>query len=588
MLMFFFSKFSFIEYYVWIYFQKSCREMASSSRKNLKDRNETDGESDDDSDYVPCSNENDSDADSVDLGSGSDSSDDSSNISVSSADLLLQESRVWCDVDMQNIPPAPPRFLFTGLSMKCTSVSPSGIMNFDYEHSAFYQKIQLKFFEAVDSYHPENVVAVSHKHPYHVDTLIQLSDLCKLSEDLQMAAELNERALYCLESAFHANFNPTTGRCRLDYRRQENRALYVALFKHVMFVAQRGCLRTALELSKLLLSLDPEGDPMGVLLCIDLFALRSHAHQWLVDLYRLWEPSRNLSQLPNHAFSVAMAQFRLGAHSHADALLQNALLMFPGVLPLLLDKCSVEAAGRIAKHRFFRPDASDSQSLMQLMQLFVHRNHLLWKERAVLDWLMECASRVVERVDADDPLAAECCAKRELRYVGTPRNVLRHILLSDIKEVHLVLPEVVQGGVLGFDPLPPLDSKDLYSRVERPRPQDNGGGTNTSTVLATFFRSLMPTFTVEQHGQREYDMVIQPGHGAEVVAEGGGGAAALELQQSVTSLVDAMRDLLSNVRLPQTSPPATLHQPAGSDYESDDSGGEDFRYFHTFDDDEQH
>lgn len=89
--------------------------MASCSRKNVKDKNVTDGESDD-SDYVPCFDGNDSVSGSVDLdssGSGSDS-DDSSDDSISSADIQLQQCRVWCDVDMHNIPPPPPRFPFTG------------------------------------------------------------------------------------------------------------------------------------------------------------------------------------------------------------------------------------------------------------------------------------------------------------------------------------------------------------------------------------------------------------------------------------------------------------------------------------------
>ena len=32
--------------------------------------------------------------------------------------------------------------------------------------------------------------AVLHAHPYHIDSLLQLSEVCKMSEDLQMAAEL--------------------------------------------------------------------------------------------------------------------------------------------------------------------------------------------------------------------------------------------------------------------------------------------------------------------------------------------------------------------------------------------------------------
>lgn len=64
---------------------------------------------------------------------------------------------------------------------------------------------------------------VANQSPNHVDTMIQLSDIFKLSDDLQMAAELIERAIYSLESAFHPLFNVAKGNCRLDYKRQENR-----------------------------------------------------------------------------------------------------------------------------------------------------------------------------------------------------------------------------------------------------------------------------------------------------------------------------------------------------------------------------
>lgn len=70
-----------------------------------------------------------------------------------------------------------------------------------------------------------------------------MAELFKLSEDLPMAAEFIERALYCLEYAFHPSFNITTGQCRLDYRKQQNRALFITLFKHLGFVGGRACYR---------------------------------------------------------------------------------------------------------------------------------------------------------------------------------------------------------------------------------------------------------------------------------------------------------------------------------------------------------
>lgn len=60
-------------------------------------------------------------------------------------------------------------------------------------------------------------------YPYHVNSLLQLSDICRLSEDLAMAAELVEKALFALECSFHPSFNVALGTCRLDYKRQQNR-----------------------------------------------------------------------------------------------------------------------------------------------------------------------------------------------------------------------------------------------------------------------------------------------------------------------------------------------------------------------------
>ena len=53
--------------------------------------------------------------------------------------------------------------------------------------------------------------------------MLQLSEICKMGEDSQMATELIERTLFAMEAAFHPLFNLSVGMSRLDYRRQENR-----------------------------------------------------------------------------------------------------------------------------------------------------------------------------------------------------------------------------------------------------------------------------------------------------------------------------------------------------------------------------
>lgn len=105
--------------------------------------------------------------------------------------------------------------------------------------------------------------------------------------------------------------------------------------------------RTSLEFCKLLLSLDPEGDPLAVVLFIDFYALRAKEYEWFVEFCNLWENSRNLTQLPNIAYSLALTHFRLGNRADADELLQKALIMFPGVLMLLLEKCSIQTDTKV-------------------------------------------------------------------------------------------------------------------------------------------------------------------------------------------------------------------------------------------------
>lgn len=47
-----------------------------------------------------------------------------------------------------------------------------------------------------------------------------------------------------------------------------------------------GGARTALEVGRLLLSLDPIGDPMGCLLALDSHALTSRQGEFLIELHR--------------------------------------------------------------------------------------------------------------------------------------------------------------------------------------------------------------------------------------------------------------------------------------------------------------
>uniref|UniRef100_A0A8C4WFH9 Transcription factor 25 n=1 Tax=Gopherus evgoodei TaxID=1825980 RepID=A0A8C4WFH9_9SAUR len=393
-----------------------------------------------------------------------------------------------------------PRYSKTGIAMRLLETG-RGVQHFTFEHHREYQQVQFRFLDAVESLDPNNIVLLLQMNPYHVDSLLQLSEVCRMQEDQEMARDLVERALYSLECAFHPVFSLTSGTCRLDYRRPENRAFYLSLFKHMIFLEKRGCPRTALEFCKLILSLDPENDPLCVLLLIDLLSLRAREYAFLTRMFQEWEGHRNLSQLPNFAFSVPLAYFLLSqqeelseaelsqAWERAAHLLQHALIMFPSVLMPLLDHCSVQPDSRVTSHSFFGLQAQISQppALNQLVSLYVGRTHSLWKDPAIMAWLETNVHEVLRRVDTSEPVVEE----RKVRYQSAPRNISRHVILSELKEATAALPlEVTSQPLMGFDPLPPLDSITSYTRPER---YFSTSDSCLSAQLSYFFRELQPT-----------------------------------------------------------------------------------------------
>ncbi|KAK2084122.1 Transcription factor 25 [Saguinus oedipus] len=124
---------------------------------------------------------------------------------------------------------------------------------FAFEHSEEYQQAQRKFLVAVESTEPNKT------SPYHVDSLLQLSDACCFEGDQEMARDLIESAV---------------------------QSFYLALYKQMSFLEKRGCPRTALEYCKLILSLQPDEDPLCMLLLIDHLALRARNYEYLIRLFQ--------------------------------------------------------------------------------------------------------------------------------------------------------------------------------------------------------------------------------------------------------------------------------------------------------------
>ncbi|KAF9135218.1 Transcription factor 25 [Mortierella sp. 14UC] len=405
------------------------------------------------------------------------------------------------------------------------------ITTFKIVHSEYYQKTQLKFLAAVASYDPNNLVALLRESPFHIDSLLQLSEVSKHNGDNGLAGEFIEQALFAFEKSFHSLFNIATGGVRLSFQEVENRSFFLALHRHIQFLGRRGCWRTAFEFNKLLLSLDPKHDELGSLLSIDFFALKAQEYDYLQKLYERLQEEHGLSQLPNFAYSMALAQFHLEvaqgkSHDESSKLLQRAILLFPSAVPLLADQGSFSVDSEVSGEAAFYP-AIDLPKILDLyIHLFVSRNFALWKEPEVISWLKTnvktCVqSRFANRSDPDvqeantllAKLTAAANSKAPVLSYGSLESdsvvdasaadssdpwkfslrVCRHVLISDFNTLARYLPEhIVNSTMHMHDPLPPTGSRNVYEeRFETQRRGGLGGARDAAqSVLEEVVRRL--------------------------------------------------------------------------------------------------
>lgn len=224
-------------------------------------------------------------------------------------------------------------------------------------------------------------------------------------------------------------------------------------------LSRQGCHRSALECGKLLLSLDTD-DPLGALQLFDYLCLRAGSYELLLEFVARYEGDRSLALLPNYSYSMALAQYRLqqqqqeqganeastsasaaagragasttastsavsgsgegsgngnGSSSSAEEQMQQALLLHPQVLPLLVAKlrqqgsASDGAWNAVLSRKLFadadKPSAAISASLAHLSNLYAERTHLLWRPPDALQLLLEGAKAAANVADGKATMA---------------------------------------------------------------------------------------------------------------------------------------------------------------------------------------
>ena len=273
--------------------------------------------------------------------------------------------------------------------------------------TGLYAQIQQQYERALQSSDPDSFVYILQQvHPYHIHTLLQLSEVFRtMQRENDQAQDLNERALFAIQ---HILNNPQlvnsllNGRCRLDSTQDIVKAIYLSILCRLHALARSGAHNTAFDLCRLLLSIscDPItntaitiADPTHVLLFIDYYAIRirkfKYIYHELIENFIIPQQPE-LQYLPNLMYSRALSLWKDDQLSKASEVLQEALNLWPMVLVALLTEMKTsrfQEFEALIRNTIFTTKICTSPIFSKLISAYARRSADFWKEDNVLDWL---------------------------------------------------------------------------------------------------------------------------------------------------------------------------------------------------------
>ncbi|KAL8857361.1 MAG: hypothetical protein Q9178_006127 [Gyalolechia marmorata] len=341
-----------------------------------------------------------------------------------------------------------PKATSGGLGMELVEKLNDGTTEYRFVHNTAYQDVQRQFETCVESLDPQRLIHLLQYNPYHISTLLQVSEIAKQQGDHSVAGDLLERALFSFGRSVHSSFIKalSDGKARLDFRRPENREFWLAAWRYVGNLGQRGTWRTSYEWAKLVLSLDPEGDPFCVAINLDQLALRGGQAEHLLSL-RTCAPLDQFLNRPNLRISSALAQYRLKDAQGSRAQLRETMGDYPYIFTRLFQELNLDHLPKSIWGQKARSAREEFEC-----ELYLNNAKDLWNTPEAISFLVEVAESL-------EPNPTPPRLENDITI-----DEARHILLSGTPTLINLLPRTFTTmHTTSSDPLPPLDNLSSYS-----------------------------------------------------------------------------------------------------------------------------
>lgn len=336
-----------------------------------------------------------------------------------------------------------PRAPSGGLGMEQMKSLPNDAMVYRFLHNGAYQDVQRQFDLCVESMDPQRMIYLLQYNPYHISTLLQVSEIAKHQGDHAVSSDLLERALFNFGRSVHSSFGNRlkSGRARLDFLHAENRELWLVGWRYIANLGMKGTWKTAYEWAKLLLSLNSR-DPYCMRLMIDNLALRGREWSHFIELSTQTRLSKEWEDLPNIQCSLSLAYLRLNKPKECREQMRKTMARYPWIFCRLAQELDIQP---MPKRIWGKLPPTDGHELFT--ELYTVRTKDLWNTPEVVSVLVEVADTLPE---GDEPIEPP-----EITL-----DIARHVVISEVPRVTTHLPaRFVSGRISASDPLPPYESE---------------------------------------------------------------------------------------------------------------------------------
>ncbi len=334
-------------------------------------------------------------------------------------------------------------------------------------HNSTYLDTQQQFRQVVESMSPEAMIHHLIYSPYHIATLLQVSEIAKHQGDHSVSGDLLERALFTFGRSVHSAFGVSIreGRARIPFEKPANRELYLAIWRYLQNLEMRGTWRTAFEWSKMLLSFDFTSDPYGITHTLDQYALRGRQHDALIDLCSDEAFGKPWSHLPNMQISLALAYHRASQPKIARQKLALAMHLYPYILSHL---CSTLDISPLPKSLWGKTPSTNAEKFYT--ELYVTRAKDLWSAPEATALLVE----VAETLDSYSQFWRNVPPNPKLEI---SLEDARHVMLLDIPALIALIPRNFRNlPTAQYDVLPPPSSTEDAGLTARAPATADGPG----------------------------------------------------------------------------------------------------------------